>query len=236
MTDARPGAAEGIAPSPIMRAEGGPAMIVRYTPAAMSGHSKWSTIKRQKGANDAKRGALFTKVAREIAVAARQGGGDPDAQLPAAAGDREGALGEHARRQHQADDRQGDRRRRRRAVRGDRLRGLRPGRGGDPRRGGDRQPEPDRRRGSLGLHEGRRPARRLGRRRLAVRAARPDHGRPRRRPTPTRWRWRRSMPAPTDVDTEVGPDRDLHRAGRSRGGPHGARGGRASRSTSPSRR
>ncbi len=45
----------------------------------MSGHSKWSTIKRQKGANDAKRGALFTKVAREISVAARAGGGDPDA-------------------------------------------------------------------------------------------------------------------------------------------------------------
>ncbi|HET7026061.1 MAG TPA: YebC/PmpR family DNA-binding transcriptional regulator [Candidatus Limnocylindrales bacterium] len=45
----------------------------------MSGHSKWSTIKRQKGANDAKRGAVFTKVAREISVAARQGGGDPDA-------------------------------------------------------------------------------------------------------------------------------------------------------------
>jgi len=45
----------------------------------MSGHSKWSTIKRQKGANDAKRGAIFTKVAREITVAARQGGGDPDA-------------------------------------------------------------------------------------------------------------------------------------------------------------
>jgi YebC/PmpR family DNA-binding regulatory protein len=45
----------------------------------MSGHSKWSTIKRQKGANDAKRGALFTKVAREISVAARQGGPDPEA-------------------------------------------------------------------------------------------------------------------------------------------------------------
>ena len=44
----------------------------------MSGHSKWSTIKRQKGVTDAKRGALFTKVAREISVAARQGGGDPD--------------------------------------------------------------------------------------------------------------------------------------------------------------
>jgi len=45
----------------------------------MSGHSKWSTIKRQKGANDAKRGALFTKLAREIITAARQGGGDVEA-------------------------------------------------------------------------------------------------------------------------------------------------------------
>jgi len=45
----------------------------------MSGHSKWSQIKRQKGANDAKRGALFTKLAREIITAARQGGGDPEA-------------------------------------------------------------------------------------------------------------------------------------------------------------
>jgi YebC/PmpR family DNA-binding regulatory protein len=45
----------------------------------MSGHSKWSQIKRQKGANDAKRGALFTKLAREIITAARQGGGDVDA-------------------------------------------------------------------------------------------------------------------------------------------------------------
>lgn len=45
----------------------------------MSGHSKWSTIKRQKGANDAKRGAIFTKIAREITIAARLGGGDPEA-------------------------------------------------------------------------------------------------------------------------------------------------------------
>jgi YebC/PmpR family DNA-binding regulatory protein len=45
----------------------------------MSGHSKWSTIKRQKGANDARRGALFTKLAREIITAAREGGGDPEA-------------------------------------------------------------------------------------------------------------------------------------------------------------
>ncbi|MFN0147737.1 MAG: YebC/PmpR family DNA-binding transcriptional regulator [Dehalococcoidia bacterium] len=42
----------------------------------MSGHSKWSTIKRQKGATDAKRGALFTKLSREIILSAKQGGGD----------------------------------------------------------------------------------------------------------------------------------------------------------------
>ncbi len=45
----------------------------------MSGHSKWSTIKRQKGANDAKRGALFTKLGKEISIAAREGGGDLEA-------------------------------------------------------------------------------------------------------------------------------------------------------------
>ena len=44
----------------------------------MSGHSKWSTIKRKKAAEDAKRGKIFTKLAREITVAAREGGGDPD--------------------------------------------------------------------------------------------------------------------------------------------------------------
>jgi len=44
----------------------------------MSGHSKWSTIKRKKAAIDAKRGNLFTRLAREIAIAAREGGGDPD--------------------------------------------------------------------------------------------------------------------------------------------------------------
>ena len=44
----------------------------------MSGHSKWSTIKRKKGATDAKRGAVFTRLTREIVMAARDGGGDPD--------------------------------------------------------------------------------------------------------------------------------------------------------------
>src|SRR4051794_27984287 len=45
----------------------------------MSGHSKWSTIKRHKGAQDAKKGKIFTKVIKEITVAARMGGGDPSA-------------------------------------------------------------------------------------------------------------------------------------------------------------
>jgi YebC/PmpR family DNA-binding regulatory protein len=45
----------------------------------MSGHSKWHSIKHKKGAVDAKRGKLFTKIIKEIIVAARMGGGDPDA-------------------------------------------------------------------------------------------------------------------------------------------------------------
>lgn len=44
----------------------------------MSGHSKWSTIKRKKGAEDAKRGKIFTRVTREIMMAAREGGADPE--------------------------------------------------------------------------------------------------------------------------------------------------------------
>jgi len=43
----------------------------------MSGHSKWSTIKRKKGKTDAERAKIFTKISREIAVAVREGGGDP---------------------------------------------------------------------------------------------------------------------------------------------------------------
>ena len=44
----------------------------------MSGHSKWSTIKHKKGAADAKRGKIFTRLIKEITVAARMGGGNPD--------------------------------------------------------------------------------------------------------------------------------------------------------------
>jgi YebC/PmpR family DNA-binding regulatory protein len=47
----------------------------------MSGHSKWATIKRQKGANDQKRGQIFTKLAREITVAAKSGVPDPESNF-----------------------------------------------------------------------------------------------------------------------------------------------------------
>ena len=43
----------------------------------MAGHSKWANIQHRKGAQDAKRGKMFTKIIREIGVAARAGGGDP---------------------------------------------------------------------------------------------------------------------------------------------------------------
>jgi YebC/PmpR family DNA-binding regulatory protein len=45
----------------------------------MSGHSKWASIKHKKAAADSKRGKIFTKIIRELAVAAKMGGGDPDA-------------------------------------------------------------------------------------------------------------------------------------------------------------
>ena len=69
--EARPRPAFGSRPRPKIR--------------AMSGHSKWSSIKHKKAATDAKRGQLFTKLARAIAVAAREGGGDPDANFTLAA-------------------------------------------------------------------------------------------------------------------------------------------------------
>jgi YebC/PmpR family DNA-binding regulatory protein len=59
----------------------------------MSGHSKWHTIKHKKGALDAKRGKLFTKLIKEVTMAARTGGGDPDsnARLRKAIADAKGA-------------------------------------------------------------------------------------------------------------------------------------------------
>ena len=47
----------------------------------MSGHSRWSQIKRKKGKTDVQRGKLFSKILREITVAAKNGGGDPKANM-----------------------------------------------------------------------------------------------------------------------------------------------------------
>ena len=122
----------------------------------MAGHSKWAGIKHKKAIVDARRGKLFTKLARAITVAAKEGGGDPegnpalglavqkakDASMPKdnieraiAKGTGEGADAE--------------------ALRGGPLRGLRPGRRGAARRGDHRQPQPHRRGHPPPVHQGR---------------------------------------------------------------------------------
>ena len=66
------------------------------TGATMAGHSKWANIKHKKAATDAKRGKIFTRLIREITVAARMGGGDPSMNPAAAPRDRQGDGPEHA--------------------------------------------------------------------------------------------------------------------------------------------
>ena len=68
----------------------------------MSGHSKWHTIKHKKGAADAKRGKVFTRIIKELTVAARAGGGDPDSNPRLRTIIAEAKVGQHAGRQHQA--------------------------------------------------------------------------------------------------------------------------------------
>ncbi len=60
------------------KSQGKSGIIGERNIASMSGHSKWATIKRQKGANDQKRGALFTKLSKAITIAVQQGGGVGD--------------------------------------------------------------------------------------------------------------------------------------------------------------
>ena len=79
----------------------------------MSGHSKWATIKHKKGAADKARGKLFAKIARQLEVAARDGGGDIDSQRHAAHGGAEG----QGRADDQRRDRPGDQARHRRGRR-----------------------------------------------------------------------------------------------------------------------
>ena len=68
----------------------------------MSGHSKWATTKHKKAAIDAKRGKLFAKLIKNIEIAARLGGGDPDGNPDPVRCDRQGQEGLDAGRQHQA--------------------------------------------------------------------------------------------------------------------------------------
>ena len=125
----------------------------------MSGHSKWHNIKLKKGKVDAQRGALFTKLSKEIILAAKGGSPDPEANY------RLKMAVEKAREFNMPQDNikraiaRGSGRRRER-DRGDSLRGLRPARLRGRRRCRDRQPQPHGRRIALSVSAARRHARR----------------------------------------------------------------------------
>ena len=119
----------------------------------MSGHSKWSQIKRQKGANDAKRGAVFTKIAREIGIAARAGGPDPDANYRLRL-----AIDKARSVNMPADNIKRAIERRRGGDKAEEFEeivyeGYGPGGVAHPRRDGHGQPQPHRRGRALDLHQ-----------------------------------------------------------------------------------
>ena len=165
----------------------------------MSGHSKWSSIKHKKGAADAKRGKLFSKLSRAIIVAAKEGGGDPANNLalqnaiekaksysmPKDNIDRAIAKGSGA-------DADAD------AFETIVYEGYGPGGRRGDRRGAHRQPQPDGRRRAPPVREERRQSRRDRRGRLAVRPARrrrrPGRRRRRRGAAARRGRRRRRRP------------------------------------------
>ena len=68
----------------------------------MAGHSHWANISRKKALIDNKRGKVWSKLAKAIIVAAKMGGGDPDANLRLALRHRRRPRGQHAQRQHRA--------------------------------------------------------------------------------------------------------------------------------------
>ena len=169
----------------------------------MAGHSKWKQIKRKKAVTDARRGAHFTKLIKEITVAARQGGGDPAgnarlrtaidtakaANMPLENIERAVKKGTGALEGVQYEE--------------SHLRGLRPGRRRHPHRRHDRQPAtapwPTSATSSRS-YDGKSRRHRLGG--VPVRQAGPDL-RGRHPPTRRTPRWRpRSTPAPTDFARE----------------------------------
>ena len=127
----------------------------------MSGHSKWSTIKHKKGAADAKRGKLFTKLSRAIIVAAKEGGPDPAGEPRAPERDREGEVVLDAQGHDRARDRTGA------GTDADAAayetivyEGYGPDGVARARRGADRQPQPHRLRRPAHVHQARRQPRR----------------------------------------------------------------------------
>jgi transcriptional/translational regulatory protein YebC/TACO1 len=91
----------------------------------MSGHSKWHTIKHKKGAADAKRGKIFTRIIKELTIAAKHGGGDPDSNPRLRT-----IIAEAKSHNMPAEN-----------IRGSHLRRVRTGRRGAHYRDHDRQPE-----------------------------------------------------------------------------------------------
>ena len=154
--------------------------------ACMSGHSKWASIKHKKAVVDARRGQHFTKLARAITVAAREGGGDPagnlalalaiqkarDASMPK--DNIERAIAKGTGEGADADQ-----------IETVALRGLRSRRRGAADRGADRQPQPDRRRRPPPARQARRQPRRARVGLLPVRQAGRDRRRRRRATTRT---------------------------------------------------
>ena len=137
----------------------------------MSGHSKWSSIKHKKGAADAKRGKLFSKLSRAIIVAAREGGPDPDANATLATAIQKARDNSMPKDNiERAIARGAGTSVRRRGVRAHHLRGLRPERRRALRRGAHGQPKPHGVRRAPHLHEERRLPRRGRLGRLALRA------------------------------------------------------------------
>ena len=93
----------------------------------MSGHSHWATIKHKKGAIDAKRGKLWSKLSRAIIIAARNGGGDPEMNLKLRYAIDKARASQHAQGQHRPGHQARHRRDGRHHLRGTDLRGHRPG-------------------------------------------------------------------------------------------------------------
>ena len=188
----------------------------------MSGHSKWSSIKHKKAIKDAKRGKLFTKLIKEITVAARLGGGDINANP------RLRTAVTTARENSMPTDnidraiKKGHRRARRRALRRGQLRGLRPRRRGDHGECAHRQPQPHRLRAAPRLREARRQHGRGRLRRVDVQQARSAHRRARqgRRGAPDGGRARGGRRRRHGLRRHL---RDRHHTGQLRGGEDGAR-------------